>query len=152
MKRHHRLAPFALLLLALARTPHAQTADSPLATPEIAQTALDAKLFYQLLLGEINATDSEPATGYSMILDAARKTNDPALYQRASDIALQSRSGDSALQAARAWKQAFPESREANRYVLQILLALNRIADTPEMLRRDIVLAPAGERATALAG
>ncbi|MCY7318607.1 MAG: tetratricopeptide repeat protein [Ramlibacter sp.] len=152
MKRHHRLAPFALLLLALARTPHAQTANSPLAAPEIAQTALDAQLFYQLLLGEINATDTEPATGYSMILDAARKTNDPALYQRASDIALQSRSGDSALQAARAWKQAFPESREANRYVLQILLALNRIADTPEMLRRDIVLAPAGERATALGG
>ena len=152
MKRHHRLAPFALLLLALVRTPFAQTAESAQTAPDIAQTALDARLFYQLLLGEINATASEPAAGYSMILDAARRTNDPALYQRASDIALQSRSGDSALQAARAWKQAFPESREANRYVLQILLALNRVTDTPEMLRRDIVLAPTGERAAALAG
>ena len=152
MKRLHRLAPFALLLLALARTPYAQTADSAQDAPKVAQTALDAQLFYQLLLGEINAKESEPATGYSMILDAARKTNDPALYQRASDIALQSRSGDSALQAAQAWKRAFPESREANRYVLQILLALNRIAETPEMLRRDIVLAPASDRGAALGG
>ena len=151
MKRLHRLAPFALLL-AFAQTPYAQTADSAPDAPEFAQTALDAQLFYQLLLGEINAKESEPATGYSMILDAARKTNDPALYQRASDIALQSRSGDSALQAAQAWKRAFPESREANRYVLQILLALNRIAETPEMLRRDIMLAPASDRGAALGG
>ena len=151
MKRLHRLAPFALLL-AFAQTPYAQTADSAQDAPEFAQTALDAQLFYQLLLGEINAKESEPATGFSMILDAARKTNDPALYQRASDIALQSRSGDSALQAAQAWKRAFPESREANRYVLQILLALNRIAETPELLKRDIVLAPASDRGAALGG
>ena len=61
------------------------------------------------------------------MLDAARKTNDPALYQRAVEIAFQARSGDAALQAARAWKQAYPQSREANRYVLQILVALNRV-------------------------
>jgi predicted Zn-dependent protease len=41
-------------------------------------------------------------------------------------MAFQSRSGDAALQAARDWKRAFPQSREANRYVLQILVALNR--------------------------
>ncbi len=56
----------------------------------------------------LNARGTEPAAGYSLILDAARKTNDPALYQRAVDIAFQARSGDAALQAARAWKQAHP--------------------------------------------
>jgi predicted Zn-dependent protease len=104
-------------------------------------TPLDAELFYQLLLGEINARGIEPAAGYSLILDAARRTNDPSLYQRAVEIAFQSRSGDAALQAAKAWKEAFPDSREANRYVLQILVALNQIADTAEPLRTELALA-----------
>ena len=61
-----------------------------------------------------------------MLLDAARKSDDPRLFKRATDIALQSRSGESALQAARAWREAIPASREANRYLLQILVGLNR--------------------------
>lgn len=136
------------LLLALAQAANAQS-PAPSATETEtppAPTALDAELFYQLLLGEINAGGSEPAAGYSLILDAARKTNDPALYQRAVEVAFQSRSGDAALQAARAWKQAHPTSREANRYVLQILVALNRVTDSAEPLKADIALADAKDR------
>ena len=136
------------LLLAFAQSVPAQTAQSPVAAE---QTALDAELFYQLLLGELNARGTEPGAGYSLIMDAARKTNDPALYQRAVDIAFQARSGDSALQAARAWKLAHPTSREANRYVLQILVALNRIADTTEPLKTDLALADAKDRDAVLA-
>ncbi|HAL40477.1 MAG TPA: hypothetical protein DCP03_21230, partial [Polaromonas sp.] len=88
---------------------------------------------------------------FALMLDAARKTGDAQLYQRATEIALQSRSGEAALQSARAWKQEQPASREANRYVLQILIALNRIADTVEPLKTEIRLAPDVERASALA-
>jgi tetratricopeptide (TPR) repeat protein len=142
------LAAGALMLLALAQAANAQSPAAPPTETETppAPTALDAELFYQLLLGEINAGGSEPAAGYSLILDAARKTNDPALYQRAVELAFQSRSGDAALQAARAWKQAHPSSREANRFVLQILVALNRVADSAEPLKADIALADAKDR------
>lgn len=152
MKRPHRLAPLALLLLALAQSPHAQTTDNDSAAQATASTALDSELFYQLLLGEINAVGAEPGVGFSLVLDAARKTNDPALYQRAVDIAFQARSGDAALQAAQAWKQAQPQSREANRRVLQILVALNRVAESAEALKSDIALARPGDRAAVLAG
>jgi tetratricopeptide (TPR) repeat protein len=80
------------------------------------------------------------------MLDAARKTNDPNLFKRAVHIALQAHSGESALLAARAWVQAAPASREANRYVLQVLIGLNRIADTLDPLKRDVTLAPAKEQ------
>lgn len=145
------LAAGALLLLALAQAAPAQSAENggPEAAP--APTALDAELFYQLLLGEINAGGTEPAAGYSLILDAARRTNDPALFQRAVEIAFQARSGDAALQAAKAWKQAFPASREANRYVLQILIALNRVADSVEPLQTELALAEPKDRNLALA-
>jgi tetratricopeptide (TPR) repeat protein len=137
----------AALLLALAQVATGQPAkpDAPEEAPP-EQTALDAELFYQLLLGELNATGAEPAAGYSLILDAARKTKDPALYQRAVEIAFQSRNGDAALQAARAWKEAFPQSREANRFVLQILVALNRVADSVEPLKTEFALADAKDR------
>lgn len=144
MKRISRFATGALLLLAFVLPACAQTAirGAPAAAePDPAATALDAQLFYQLLLGEINARGSEPGAGFALMLDAARKTNDPALFQRAVDIAFQSRSGEAALQAARAWKLAHPQSREANRYVLQILLALNRVVESAEALKQDIALA-----------
>jgi predicted Zn-dependent protease len=153
------LAASAWMLLALAQAACAQTPQKPQTPPlEEAEapaptpTPLDAELFYQLLLGEINARGIEPATGYSLILDAARKTDDPALYQRAVELAFQARSGDAALQAARAWKQAHPSSREANRYVLQILVALNRVTDSAEPLKADVALADAKERNAVLAG
>ncbi|HSV44992.1 MAG TPA: tetratricopeptide repeat protein [Ramlibacter sp.] len=156
MKRTTRLAVGAMLLLALAQG-YAQSDSSDdddnnkVSTEPPVPTALDAELFYQLLLGELNARGSEPGAGYSLVLDAARKTNDPALYQRAVDIAFQARSGESALQAARAWKQAHPDSRDANRYVLQILVALNRVDESIEPLRSELALSEGAERNAALA-
>jgi predicted Zn-dependent protease len=144
------LAAGALLLLAVAQAAPAQTAPGT-ASDAATSSPLSAELFYELLLGEINAHGEEPGTGYSLMLDAARKTNDPALYQRAVEIAFQSRSGDSALQAARAWKQAFPKSRDANRFVLQILIALNRVADSAEPLKTEMALTDPAERNTVLA-
>ncbi|MEO5669129.1 MAG: tetratricopeptide repeat protein [Ramlibacter sp.] len=146
--------PFAagLLLLAMAQPVPAQTPAEADSQDPAVPTALDAELFYQLLLGELNARGTEPGAGYSLILDAARKTSDQSLYQRAVEVAFQARSGESALQAARAWKQAFPASREANRYVLQILVALNRIADSGEPLKTELSLADPKDRGAVLAG
>jgi len=114
-------------------------------------SALDSALFYQLLIGEITIQGGEPSAGFALLLDAARKTKDAQLYQRATEIALQSRSGDAALQAAQAWTQAMPESREANRYVLQILIALGRITETAEPLKTELRLTPEIERLSVLA-
>lgn len=124
----------------------AQTTDR---VPSIT-SALDGELFYQLLLGELNVRGAEPATGFALILDAARKTNDAQLYRRAVDIAFQSRSGDAALQAARAWQQAQPQSREAARYVLQILVALNRIEDSAQALKGELALISANDLPAAM--
>src|SRR5665647_1131518 len=145
-----RLNRFPLLVaLVFALGTNAQTPARKVVAP--ANSALDSRLFYQLLLGELSAREGEPGTAYSLILDAARKTNDPRLYQRAVDIALQARSGDSALQAARAWKQALPASKEANQYLLQILIGLNRIAETVEPLKKEIATTNPRDRAAAIA-
>jgi tetratricopeptide (TPR) repeat protein len=116
------------------------------------QSALDAETFYLLLLGELNARDGEAGTAFSLYLDAARKSNNAQLYQRATEIALQARSGDSALQAANAWRKAQPNSVEANQYVLGILLQLNRVPETAEPLKASIAHTEPKARSAALLG
>jgi tetratricopeptide (TPR) repeat protein len=107
-------------------------------------------LFYQLLLGELNVRGGDPGAGYSLILDAAWRQKDPTLYRRAVEVALQARSGESALAAARSWSQALPGDNEADRFVLQILLALNRVGETGPVLRELLQSTPAASRNDAI--
>ena len=144
MIRFHRAALSLLIVLAFGTQQGlAQTEAAPAEAEN--NSSMSAELFYQLLLGEVNALGGEPGLGYQLILDAARKTGDARLYRRATDIALQARSGESALQAARAWRQAIPASRDANQYLLQILIGLNRGVEVAEPLKRELSAASGDE-------
>jgi tetratricopeptide (TPR) repeat protein len=154
MKFWFRLALISSCVWSAWAQPATPAQASPAPTTDQApppQSALDAALFYQLLMGELNVRSGSPGSGFSIILDAARKTRDPALFQRAVDLALQSRSGESALQAAQAWKSALPGSTEANRYILQILLALNRVDEAGKALSVSIRDLPEAEQNAAIA-
>lgn len=118
----------------------------PITVAQTSNPALDAELFYEIILGEISIRTGDPGAGYALMLEAARRSADGQLYQRAVDIALQSRSGEYALVAAKAWKEAIPQSREANRYVLQILVALNRTSETAEPLRQELTQTPSDSK------
>jgi tetratricopeptide (TPR) repeat protein len=115
-------------------------------TPEAGNSALDAPLLYQLLIGEIELRTGESGAAYEVILDAARRTRDEALFRRAVDIALQARAGEQALAATRAWRTAHPKSLDPLRLQLQILSALNRLVDAAEPLRTLLTLTPDAER------
>ena len=113
------------------------------------EAALDAEIFYEILLGEITFRSGDPGSGFALMLEAARRSNDEKLYKRAADIAMQARAGDAALTAANAWKEAWPQSREANRYVLQLLVAMNRVAETAGPLQQELSqLAPLSKKTT----
>ena len=112
----------------------------------VENSKLDRQLFYQLLIGEIQQRDGEPGEAYQIMLDAARRSPDDQLFRRATDIAVQARAGDQALQAVRAWRQTLPESLEALRYQIQLLIALNRIGETLEPLQALLRLTPAPQK------
>lgn len=112
--------------------------------PGPTNSALDEELFYRLIVGELSAMNGDNATAYASFIAAARKANSEPLYEKAVQLALASRSADAALQASQDWVRAFPGSFDANRYLLQILIGLNRTADTLEPLKRTLsVLTPA---------
>ena len=143
--RPRRIAAAALALCALLAGPLAASAaepQKPAPKPAVDNSRLDAPLFFELLLGEIELREGEAGGAYQRILAAARRTGDEQLFRRATDIALQARAGDQALAATLAWRQAVPQSQDALRYQIQLLLALNRIADTEEPLAALLRLAP----------
>ena len=124
-------------------------ASAPISGEE--SSPLDARLFYQLLLGEIELLAGDAGVAYGALLDAARRTNDEAMFRRATDVALQARAGDEALTAARAWSDALPESTQARRYTVQLLVALNRFPEAREPLREWLRLTPDAERSKLIA-
>lgn len=130
-------------LLCLAAPAPAQSASSRAA---VENSGLDAQLFYQLLIGEIELRSGEAGTAYQVMLDAARRTRDEQLYRRATEIALQARAGDQALAAVMAWRSALPASIEAHRYLIQLLVALNRSDESIEPLRSLVQLTAEAER------
>jgi len=147
MTRPTRLISLALMLtlasgIAMAAPPEN---EGP------ATSSLDGSLFYQLLVGELSVQSGDAASAYALMLDAARKAKSPRLFERAVELALMARNGESALQAAQAWAFAFPSSRDANRYVLQILIGLNKMAEALEPLKRDIAGLAPKDRALAIA-
>ena len=135
-----------LAALALGQGAHAQTAAPETPTSTFENSRLDAPLFYQLLIGEIEQSAGEPGEAYQVILDAARRTKDEQLFRRATDIAVQARAGDQALVAVKAWRVALPDSLEAMRYQVQILVPMNRTPETYEPLQSLVRLTPAAQR------
>jgi tetratricopeptide (TPR) repeat protein len=146
--RHRwRLGLVALATL-LSVQAFAQPAEKPSEQPAepFTNSALDDRLFYQLLIGEIALTMGDAGTAYNWLLDAARRTKDEGLFRRSVDIALQARSGEQALGASRAWRLARPESLDALRTQLQILMVLGRADQVTEPLRSLLEQTPAQER------
>jgi tetratricopeptide (TPR) repeat protein len=115
------------------------------------RSALDAPLFYQLLIGELELRDGRAGNAYQVLLDAARRTRDPALFARAVEVAVQSRAGDQALAAAQAWRDALPQSVDAARTQLQLAAALNRLDALADPLAAVLRTTPQAERAGLIA-
>ena len=134
---------FTICALVLASWAQAQEAEPAAAAPP-PSSRLTAELFYQLLLSELSLQNEDIGSAYGLMLGAARRAPEPQLFQRAIEIALRGRDANAALTAAKAWQQALPESAEADRYLLQLLVGLNRLGEALPPTQR--LLARADER------
>ena len=100
-------------LLAALFSSSAFAADTK--APEPNNSRLDAPLFFEFLVGELNAKAGNNAGAFAYMLNAARRSQSPQLYERAIDLALQDREGQAALEAAQSGAQADPRAQEIGR-------------------------------------
>lgn len=138
-----------------AASPPSNAASAPIASvvakPPVQNSAMDGALFYQILVAEVQANAGDAGSAYQLYLESARRHQIGQLYQRAVEIALRGRAGEQALTAAKAWRQAMPQSKEASEYTAQILLALGRTSDLAAPLRTLIQLTPTPQQPQVLA-
>ncbi len=138
--------------LALAQSPVEPAAPKPPteraseAGGEVRNSRLDAELFYQLLVSEAELRRGDAATAHQIMLDAARRTRDERLFQRAVEMAFAGRSTDSALRALKAWRMAHPKSLPATELQARLLVALDRYKEAQEPLRTLIEASPPDQR------
>jgi len=144
-------APAILSVLMGCAAPAWAASEADSAPAVISNSAMDAPLFYQLLIGELELNAGQAGTAYQVLLDAARRTQDQALFKRVVSIALQARAGEQALIAAKAWRDASPDSVDAHQSLLQLLALLNKPAEAAAPLKSLLALTPTAQRGAVLA-
>jgi len=144
-------APAILSVLMGCAAPAWAASEADSAPAVISNSAMDAPLFYQLLIGELELNAGQAGTAYQVLLDAARRTQDQALFKRVVSIALQARAGEQALIAAKAWRDASPDSIDAHQSLLQLLALLNKPAEAAAPLKSLLALTPTAQRGAVLA-
>jgi tetratricopeptide (TPR) repeat protein len=119
--------------------------------PVVANSYLDGPLLYQLLLAEFALRESQPDDAIELMVEAARRTKDDALFRRALQIAVEAGAGEKALTITKSWRQTLPRSTEALRTEVQLLLALDRIPDTADPLKQLLAISSPAERGALIA-
>ncbi len=114
--------------------------------PTVENSYLDGPLLYQLLLAEFALRENQAGDAVELMLEAARRNKDDALFRRALQIAAEAGAGDKALSITRSWRQTMPRSTEALRIEIQLLIQLDRVADTAEPLRQLLSMSTPAER------
>ncbi len=128
------------------------TAWASEAKPPVNNSAMDATLFYQVLISEIQARQGDLGTAYQIYLDAAKRLRSAQLFHKSVEYALQGRAGEQALIAARAWRQALPQDRQAAEYAAQILIALGRPDEAADPIKAMLRLTPTATLPQVLGG
>lgn len=130
-----------------AQPPSKEEAQAP-----VVNSALDAPLLFLLLTAEMEARAGLGSDAFNVMLDAARRSRDPAVFQRAIEIAVQNHSGDQALAGARAWRYAMPDAVEPLRTEVQLLVALEQLDELSAPLHDLLDMVKGEERAAVIAG
>ncbi|MBA4142805.1 MAG: tetratricopeptide repeat protein [Nitrosospira sp.] len=144
--------PGALLLLSLAacaqipaktavqeQTPAGRSGTSRL---ELPAQDLTPPILFDFLLAETALQRGDLEIAVRTYLKLAKKTRDPRVAQRATEIALQSRQAVPALEAAKTWVEVDPDSVSAHQTVAALLVNADRLTEARPHL--DKFLASAG--------
>jgi tetratricopeptide (TPR) repeat protein len=160
IERLSLIAGLALLLAACAQTPVQQAAaaavpaanqgnlepDAPTAVgaqalapapePELPNQELTEALLYEYLLAEIAGQRGSLGLSAQAYADLAKRTRDPRVAKRATEIALYARMPSAAIEAAKIWYETEPSSMEALQALTSLLVNAKRPEDALPYLQK----------------
>jgi tetratricopeptide (TPR) repeat protein len=121
------------------------------ATPAPVSSIMDGRLFFEVLVGELQLRSGDPIGAIDTLQSAAKRNKNEQLFLRATEMAIQARAGDQALAVVQSWRNTLPQSIPAHYYLVQLLTSLGKTAETVEPLRSLLALSPAEKRGDMMA-
>ena len=112
---------------------------SPLPKLELTESVL-----YEYLLAEIASQRGSMGLSAQAYVDLARRTRDPRIARRATEIALYARMNGAAIDAARIWYESDPESERPLQALAGLLVAGGSYSEALPYLRKLLAGSSAG--------
>ena len=104
---------------------------------------LTGETVYEFLLAEIASQRGNATLSAQAYADLARRTKDPRVAERATQIALEARMPEAAIESAKVWADAAPDSPRALGAAASLLVSANRVDEAQPYWKR--LLAASGE-------
>jgi tetratricopeptide (TPR) repeat protein len=131
--------------------PRAADAPEPPAKPAVAADAtapradlpnldLTRELLYEFLIAEVASQRGNLALAAQAYVDLARRTRDPRVAERATEMALYARMPEAAVESAKVWADASPGNVRALATASSLLIRLNRLDDAESYLQQILAV------------
>ncbi len=110
--------------------------------PDLPNVALDERMLFEFLLGDIAIQRGRPELAAQAYLDLAKATRDPRVARRAAQLAFESRQMDKALDAFELWEALEPAVPLANQMLVSLLLSGGKLQEARPHVERLLKAAP----------
>lgn len=157
----YKMILLPLLLGACAHTPHsgqeaaeqtkpaahafgqqegaAGDADAKLVLPNV---ALDERMLFEFLLGDIAVQRGKPELAAQAYLELARATRDPRVARRAAQLAFEAHQMDASLEAFSLWQELEPTAPLAKQMLISLLLSGGKLQEARPHVERLLASEP----------
>ncbi len=100
---------------------------------------LNGGMLYEFLLAEVALQRGNVGLAAQAYVDLAKKTRDPRVAKRATEIALYARMSGIATESARIWLETEPQSAQALQTLTGLLVSTNRLNEAQPYLKSLLV-------------
>lgn len=115
--------------------PRPSRLPAPATEADLPRQDLTETVLYEFLLAEIAGQRGNIGLAAQAYADLARRTRDPRVARRATEIAVYARMNNAAIDAARVWHETDPRSQQALQSLAGLLVNAGRFDDALPYLR-----------------
>ena len=118
------------------------------ALADLPKQDLTETILYEYLLAEIAGQRGNVGLAAQAYVDLAKRTRDPRIARRATEVALYARMGNAAIEAAQIWYEAEPKSQRALQALAGLLVTGGRYDEALPHLKKLVSAGGARWRAS----
>ena len=109
-------------------------------SPELPNQDLTGDVLYEFLVAEIAGQRGNLALSAQAYADLAKRTRDPRVAERATEMALHARMPEAAIESAKVWAESSPGSSRALATASSLLIRANRLDEAEPYLQKVLAV------------